>query len=71
MKMASRAEVYAQKPNSPNDVLIDLGRPLVNRVVDDSIKAGGVRQMDLEVNDISCSSFDLRACLYHYRVVCS
>jgi hypothetical protein len=71
VKMASRVEVHAQKPNSPKDVLIDLGRPLVNRVVDGFIKAGGVRQMDLEFNDISCSSFDSHACLYHYRVVCS
>jgi hypothetical protein len=30
VKMASRAEAHAQKPNSPNDVLIDLGHPLVN-----------------------------------------
>ncbi len=45
MKMAARAEVHVQKPyNSPNDVLIDLGHPLVNRVVDGFIKAGGVRE---------------------------
>ncbi len=45
LKMAARAEVHVQKPyNSPNDVLIDLGHPLVNRVVDGFIKAGGVRE---------------------------
>jgi hypothetical protein len=43
--MAARAEVHVQKSyNSPNDVLIDLGHPLVNRVVDGFIKAGGVRE---------------------------
>jgi hypothetical protein len=43
LKMAARAEVHVQKSyNSPNDVLIDLGHPLVNRVVDGFIKAGGV-----------------------------
>ncbi|CAM6033952.1 unnamed protein product [Sphagnum compactum] len=55
--MASRAEVHAQKPNSPDDVLIDLGHPLVNRVVDGFIKAGGVGAIQAGAQDAVRSLF--------------